>query len=73
MHVTTYPDAAAFLRQAQPALEASGVAELSRMLLTEGWDHCILFVEASNAAAQRLYLRVGYRPVAEFLEIALEG
>ncbi len=48
------------------------VAELSRMLLTEGRDHCILFVEASNAAAQRLYLRVGYRPVAEFLELALE-
>ena len=49
------------------------VAELSRLLLAQGRDHCILFVEASNAAAQRLYLRVGYRPVAEFLEIALEG
>jgi len=48
------------------------VGELSRWLLAQGPDHCILFVEASNAAAQRLYLRVGYRPVAEFLEFALE-
>ena len=47
--------------------------ELSRLLLAEGRDYCTLLVEVGNSAAQRVYERIGYRPVGEFNEIALEG
>lgn len=48
------------------------VAELSRLLLAEGRDHCTLLVEASNVIAQRLYQRVGYLPLASYHELVLE-
>lgn len=70
MHVTTYPDAAAFLRRTQPALATCGAE--GDLLLAEGRAYCTLFVDLSNSPAQRVYERAGYRPVCEFREIALE-
>ena len=48
------------------------VGELSRLLLAQGRDYCTLFVEAANAAAQRIYQRIGYRQVGVVDQIVLE-
>ena len=44
------------------------VSELSRMLLQEGKEFCTLFADLSYAAANRLYQRIGYRPVCDYDE-----
>jgi predicted GNAT family acetyltransferase len=50
------------------------VGELSRALLASGWGHCALFADLSNAAANRVYHRVGYRPVCDYDEyVFVEG
>jgi predicted GNAT family acetyltransferase/pimeloyl-ACP methyl ester carboxylesterase len=48
------------------------VGELSRMLLEAGWQFCALFADVANATSNRLYQRVGYRPVCEFDEYRFE-
>jgi predicted GNAT family acetyltransferase len=57
-----------------PELRAKGYAtactgELSRLLLDSGRSICTLFADASNAAANRVYERIGYRPVCDVDEI----
>lgn len=44
------------------------VAHLSRLLLDSGWQFCTLFTDQSNATANRVYARIGYRPIADFVE-----
>jgi predicted GNAT family acetyltransferase len=44
------------------------VGELSRMLLREGREFCTLFADLSNETANRLYQRIGYRPVCDYDE-----
>ena len=44
------------------------VGELSRVLLEAGREFCALFVDLSNATANRLYRRIGYRPVCGYDE-----
>jgi predicted GNAT family acetyltransferase len=44
------------------------VGELSRQLLKGGWQLCSLFVDVENAAANRVYHKVGYTPVCEYRE-----
>lgn len=44
------------------------VSELSRMLLGAGWEFCALFADVSNAPANRVYERIGYRPVCDYDE-----
>jgi predicted GNAT family acetyltransferase len=44
------------------------VGELSRVILGAGWEFCALFADLSNATANRLYRRVGYRPVCGYDE-----
>ena len=44
------------------------VGELSRMLLESGWEFCALFVNLANAAASRVYQKIGYRPVCDYDE-----
>lgn len=45
------------------------VAGLTRKLLAEGCEHVCLFTDPGDAIANRLYRRLGYRPVADFTEI----
>jgi predicted GNAT family acetyltransferase len=57
-----------------PALRGRGyatacVGALSRLLLDTGWAFCALFADVANLAANRVYERVGYRPVCEVDEI----
>jgi predicted GNAT family acetyltransferase/pimeloyl-ACP methyl ester carboxylesterase len=49
------------------------VGELSRMLLEAGWSFCALFADVSNAASNRLYQRVGYRPACDYDEYRFES
>jgi predicted GNAT family acetyltransferase len=50
------------------------VGELSRLLLASGWGYCALFAEVDNAAAIRVYQKIGYEPVCEYEEYAfLDG
>lgn len=44
------------------------VGELSRLLLDAGWEFCALFADASNALSNRVYQRIGYRPVCDYNE-----
>jgi len=44
------------------------VGELSRLLLDSGWEHCALFADVANAAANRVYQRIGYEPVCDYDE-----
>lgn len=47
------------------------VAHLSRALLESGRQFCTLFVNVDNAAADAIYRRLGYQPLAEFIEYRL--
>ena len=63
-----------FLVYTPPALRGRGyatacVGALSRLLLDAGWALCALFADVANLAANRVYERVGYRPVCEVDEI----
>jgi len=42
------------------------VAALSRMLLDEGRSFCTLFADLSNPTSNRIYQRIGYRPVIDY-------
>jgi len=44
------------------------VGELSRMLLEAGWEFCALFADLANATSNRIYQRIGYRPVCDYDE-----
>lgn len=44
------------------------VGELSRTLLGSGWGYCALFADLGNAAANRVYEKVGYRPTCDYDE-----
>jgi predicted GNAT family acetyltransferase len=44
------------------------VGELSRMLLASGWGYCALFADLGNAAANRVYEKVGYGPTCDYDE-----
>lgn len=41
------------------------VASLSQAVLNDGLDFCFLFADVANPAANRLYEKVGYRPVSD--------
>jgi hypothetical protein len=50
------------------------VGELSRLLLSVGWTYCALFANLENAAANRVYRKVGYEPICDFDEyVFLQG
>jgi len=44
------------------------VAELSQLLLDEGRRFCALFTDLANPVSNRLYARLGYRPICDFDE-----
>jgi len=42
------------------------VAALSRMLLDEGKSFCTLFTDLANPTSNKIYQRIGYRPVIDY-------
>jgi predicted GNAT family acetyltransferase len=44
------------------------VAALSRSMLDSGKTFCYLFTDLSNPSANKIYQRIGYRPVSDFAE-----
>lgn len=47
---------------------AACVADLSQVLLDEGRRFCALFTDLANPVSNRLYARLGYRPICDFDE-----
>lgn len=45
------------------------VAGLSQRLLDSGRAFCILFTDLTNPTSNTIYQRIGYRPIADFVEI----
>lgn len=43
------------------------VAELSRLLLESGYDFCSLFADLANPYSNRIYQKIGYEPVCDYL------
>ena len=41
------------------------VAELSRMLLDEGWEYCSLYTDLANPTSNHIYAEIGYGPVCD--------
>lgn len=50
---------------------AACVADLSQLLLDEGRRFCALFTDLANPVSNRLYARLGYRPICDFDEYIL--
>jgi predicted GNAT family acetyltransferase len=48
------------------------VAALSERLLASGRQRCFLFTDLANPTSNALYQRIGYRPVGDFDQFALE-
>jgi predicted GNAT family acetyltransferase len=48
------------------------VAALSQYVLDDGKRHACLFTDLANPISNRIYPRIGYEPVADFLDIAFE-
>ena len=48
------------------------VGELSRLLLEAGWEFCTLFADLANPTSNRIYERIGYRPVCDWEEYGFE-
>lgn len=42
------------------------VAALSQQLLDAGWQFCTLFTDLANPTSNKIYQRIGYRPVADW-------
>ena len=45
------------------------VAAFTQRILDSGKQFCTLFTDLANPTSNRIYQRMGYRPLAEFLEI----
>lgn len=45
------------------------VAALSQALLDEGFQRCTLYTDLTNPVSNRLYARLGYRPLDDFTEM----
>ena len=45
------------------------VADLSRELLARGRRWCFLYADLANPSANRIYRAIGYRPVADALQL----
>ena len=43
------------------------VAALSTLLLTRGYEFCVLYTDLANPTSNAIYQRIGYRPVRDFL------
>lgn len=48
------------------------VAEMSRLLLESGLSFCVLYTDLGNPVSNRIYQRVGYRPLTDVVDVELE-
>jgi len=48
------------------------VAALSRRLLADGFDACVLYTDLANPTSNAIYARIGYRPVEDCLLYRLD-
>jgi GNAT superfamily N-acetyltransferase len=48
-------------------IATAAVAQLSRMLLGEGYGMCVLYTDLANPTSNAIYQRIGYRPVCDSL------
>lgn len=51
----------------------SCVAALSQTLLDQGYQFCTLFTDANFPTSNRIYQRIGYRPITEFAMVTFSG
>jgi predicted GNAT family acetyltransferase len=42
------------------------VARLSQHLLDSGYEYCTLFTDLANPTSNKIYMRIGYKPVCDF-------
>jgi len=49
------------------------VSELSRLLLSSGWEFCALFADLANPISNGIYQRIGYEPVCDYHEARFEA
>ena len=49
------------------------VAEVSRLVLDEGFSKCALYTDLANPTSNAIYQRIGYNPVCDSLEIRFIG
>jgi predicted GNAT family acetyltransferase len=49
----------------------SCVARLSEQLLERGMDYCVLYTDLAHHTSNSIYTRIGYRPVADYVMMAL--
>ena len=61
-----------------PALRGQGsaaccVAALSQRLLDEGFERCTLFTDLRNRVSNRIYQRLGYRPLDDYYEMVFSS
>jgi hypothetical protein len=47
------------------------VTKLSERLLEQGRDFCVLYTDLANPTSNSIYTRIGYRPVADSMMMAL--
>ncbi len=45
------------------------VTQVSRHVLESGFSHCVLYTDLANPTANRIYRRIGYRPVQDVIDI----
>ncbi len=45
------------------------VTQVSRHVLELGFSHCVLYTDLANPTANRIYRRIGYRPVQDVMDI----
>ncbi|HZW02328.1 MAG TPA: GNAT family N-acetyltransferase [Anaerolineaceae bacterium] len=48
---------------------SAGVAAVSQEMLDAGYAFCTLFTDLANATSNKIYQAIGYRPLADFLQI----
>ena len=48
---------------------SSCVAGVSRIILERGYAKCILYTDLANPTSNRIYQKIGYRPICDSLEI----
>jgi predicted GNAT family acetyltransferase len=44
------------------------VGALSQILLDKGWKYCALFADLANPISNRVYQKIGYKPVCDYCE-----
>jgi len=49
------------------------VAHLSQVLLDEGKRFCTLYTDLSNPTSNRIYQEIGYKPVADVVDLLFEA